>query len=379
MAKLPYSRVVNVTLSRKDRFAAKRGFGTPLFLTSVAKTGKVDATNLTKVYGSIDEVAADWATNDAFYIAASAAFGQNPRPLQIKAAYYDASTVISAATMKTALNAIYEFDPDWYWLGIEAALRDTVMVDGAIEWLDSRAKFGHFESNAAGTESSANTTVTAAKNKGTHERAAVFYSTKTAEYPAFALSAALGTFNFDDADSAYTAKFKKLIGITSEDKGSAVVQAVTGFTPAIGQATATGHCANMYVNIGGQDFVVEGSTLTPNVFIDEIHASDWIIARTEEEMLGVLLNNARVPFDNSGMEMLASAARTVMRQAERAGLIAQDLDENGDYAPAVTITVPSVFDVPASQRNARIAPAIAVTFRYAGAVHYTTVNYTMTF
>jgi hypothetical protein len=38
-----------------------------------------------------------------------------------------------------------------------------------------------------------------------------------------------------------------------------------------------------------------------------------------------------------------------------------------------------VFDVPEAQRKARIAPAIAVRFRYAGAVHYTTINYTMTF
>jgi hypothetical protein len=38
-----------------------------------------------------------------------------------------------------------------------------------------------------------------------------------------------------------------------------------------------------------------------------------------------------------------------------------------------------VFDVPASQRKARIAPAIGVRFRYSGAVHYTTINYRMTF
>jgi hypothetical protein len=41
----------------------------------------------------------------------------------------------------------------------------------------------------------------------------------------------------------------------------------------------------------------------------------------------------------------------------------------------VIITVPSVFDVPESQRKARIAPAIAVEFRYAGAVHYAKVEY----
>jgi len=38
-----------------------------------------------------------------------------------------------------------------------------------------------------------------------------------------------------------------------------------------------------------------------------------------------------------------------------------------------------VFSVPESQRKARIAPEIKVTFRYAGAVHYTTINYRMTF
>ena len=79
------------------------------------------------------------------------------------------------------------------------------------------------------------------------------------------------------------------------------------------------------------------------------------------------------------METLASAARTVMAQAFRAGIVADDVDENGDYKPAVDIVVPSVFDVSASQREARIAPAIAVTFRYAGAVHYATINFTMTF
>jgi hypothetical protein len=61
-----------------------------------------------------------------------------------------------------------------------------------------------------------------------------------------------------------------------------------------------------YINIGGRNFVVEGSTLTPNVFLDEIHATDWIIARTEEETLGILLNNSRIKFDDSGMQQIAS-------------------------------------------------------------------------
>jgi len=203
---------------------------------------------------------------------------------------------------------------------------------------------------------------------------------ETVAREAFALAAALGTRNFDEADSAYTAKFKKLQSVSAVNIGSAAIQAITGFTPQLGQDEAAGHMANTYIDIGGRDFVVEGTTLTANVFIDEIHATDWIIARTEEESLGILLNNDRVPFTDKGMEQLASAARTVMRQAFRAGIIADDLNPvTGLYEPSVVITVPSVFDVPESQRKARIAPEITVTFRYAGAVHFTTIHYKMTF
>jgi hypothetical protein len=63
MAKLPYSRVVNVSVSRNDNFPTRRGFGTQLILTHTAVAGKVDATTRTKLYASIDEVAADYPAN----------------------------------------------------------------------------------------------------------------------------------------------------------------------------------------------------------------------------------------------------------------------------------------------------------------------------
>jgi hypothetical protein len=380
MARLPYSRVVNVQLSRNDAFPSRRGFGVALYLTSTEKAGKLDSSHLTRVYGSMEEVAVDWTSTDDFYKAAEAAFSQNPRPIQVKAGYVPVDSAFDADAMKTALDAIYDADGDWYWLCVEAGLRDDASLDGLIEWIEAKNKLAILDSNDAGHEDVDNTTCISARHKGTVERSAVFYHTDAAEHCAFALAASLGTRNFDDANTAYTAKFKALKGVTPINKGSAAVQAITGFTPQLGQSETAGHMANTYIDIGGRDFVVEGSTLTANVFIDEIHATDWIIARTEEETLGILLNNDRVPFTDAGMEQIASAARTVMRQATRAGLIAQDLNpETGLYEPAVTITVPSVFDVPESQRKARIAPAIEVTFRYSGAVHYTTIAYRMTF
>lgn len=381
MAKLPYSRVVNVNLSRNEAFPSIRGFGVALFLTTTAKSGKVDATLRTKVYGSIDEVAADWSTTDEFYKAALEAFSQNPRPLQIKVGFMTfVANSGTAAQFKTELDAIAAYDNEWYWVTVEAPLRDKASLDGLIQWTEAQNKFAIIDSNDSATENAATSTSVAARNKNLYTRTAVFYHTDATEYGAYALAASLGTRNFDNADSAYTAKFKKLRGVAAINKGSSAVQAITGFTPALGQSSTAGHMANTLVDIGGQIFLAEGSTLTQNVFIDEIHATDWIIARTEEQTLGVLLNNERIPYTDAGMELLASGARTVMRIADRAGLIANDLDlATGLYAPAVTFSIPSVFDVPESQRKARIAPAIAITFRYSGAVHYTTINYRMTF
>ena len=381
MSKLPYSRVVNVTLTRTDAFPTRRGFGVALLLTNeVSATDGPDAADPTKMYSSMDEVDADYTPTQETYKAAEAAFSQNPRPLQIKIGFVAVTLPGDAASFKTELDKLYDYDGDWYWMGIIQPFRDTPALDGLIEWVEAKSKMAILDSNDPLMEDLDDTTSVAARHQGTVERTAIFYHTDPEEYAGYALAAYLGTYNFDQSESAYTAKFKRLKSVTPIDRGSAAVQIISGFVPEMGQSSDAGHMANTYIDIGDRDFVVEGSTLTPNVFIDEIHATDWIIFRTEEETLGVLLNNQRVPYTDYGMEILASGARTVMRMADRAGLIASDFNpETGDYEPAVEFFIPSVFDVPESQRVARIAPDIRVRFRYAGAVHYTTIHYTMTF
>ena len=382
MAKLPYSRVVKVNLSR-NAFVARRGFGIALFLSTVAVAGILDDTHRTKYYTSMDEIRADHLASTEVYKAALKAFSQNPRPIGIKVGFVDTPTGgLDATTIKDELDAIVNYDSDFYWIGHEASFRDTPtgVQHGIIEWTEASKRQAFLGSVTPDLKNAGNATNVAAVHKGNFERSSVHHLAVGDDYGDFAFAATLSTYNFDDANTAYTGKFKSLEGITPAEVNSSQLTAITGFVEEVGQSTVAGHCANAYIDIGDRNFTVEGSTLTPNVFIDEIHATDWIIARTEEEMLNVLLNNKRVPFDDSGMAILASAVELVMNQARRAGIIANDIDPvTGLYAPAVIITTPSVFDVPESQRKARIAPAITVEFRYAGAVHYAKVDYYMQF
>lgn len=474
MARLPYSRVVDVSLTRQDRFATATGFSVALIVQTEAVAGQVDASNRTKLYSDMTEVAVDFQPADPAYIAASAMFAQNPRPRQIKIGYRN-----TANSITSELDAIYAADPDFYWIGFTSEIRDTINQQLAADWAESKSVLMGLESNDVSTETAAavadktaTVTITIASpgvvswaghtlvngdqvrftttgalptgivagtlyyvvnqaagtfqisatlggtainttgtQSGTHtatspqyggsiaeyiesvgyDRSFVFYHTDAALYPALALMAYCATRDLDrgnllaaqrgdiNSGNAYTAKFKRLVGITVLDKGSAIIQAITGFVPGLGIDAAQGHRANTYVDIGGLPMVVEGS-VGSGAFIDEIHASDWIVARMREALLSTLANNARVPFTNPGVGILCNTVRGVMNRAVAAGIVAADFGaDDTEIVPEFTISVDRVENVPVSQRRNRIAPDIQVDFRYAGAIHYASASITLRF
>ncbi|HEV7258936.1 MAG TPA: DUF3383 family protein [Bosea sp. (in: a-proteobacteria)] len=474
MTRLPYSRVVDVSLTRQDRFATATGFSVALIVQTEAVAGILDASNRTKLYSDMTEVAVDFDAGDAAYKAASAMFAQNPRPRQIKIGYRNIANPIT-----TELDAIYSADPDWYWIGFTSEIRDTINQQLAADWAETHSVLMGLDSNDPSTETAAaepdktstvtmtianpgvvtwtghtlqngnqvrftttgalpsgltagtnyyvvnqatntfqisatlggSAITTTGTQSGTHtavspqyggsiaeyiesmgyDRSFVFYHTDATLYGALAMLAYAATRDLDrgnlvaaqrgdiNSGNAYTLKFKKLTGITVLNKGSAVVQAITGFVPGLGIDAAQGHRANTYVDIGGLPMVVEGS-VGSGAFIDEIHASDWIVARMREALLSTLANNPRVPMTNPGVAILCNTVRGVMNRAVAAGIVAAEFgDDDTEVVPEFTIAVDRVENIPASQRRNRIAPDIKVTFRYAGAIHYASASITLTF
>lgn len=377
---LPYSRVVDVTVTRQDRFATREGFGVLLLLISEEKTGVLDTTFRTKLYSTIQEVATDWSATSEPYKAASRLFQQSPRPKQMKMGYRDAT-----ADITDEMNAIVAFDPDWYWLTHTKELNDTSEQQELSDWAETQNILLGADSNDPDTEDLSNTTCIAyyAKNKG-YDRTAVFYHTNPDSYQAigaftYGARRNLDQGNFDraiqgdlDSGQAYTLKFKKIAGVEPLDKASSIVQIITGFVPDTGLNPAQGHLANTYVNIGGLNMIVEGN-VSSGAFIDEIHSLDWIRARIQEEVLSRLANNARIPYTNPGMAILIGGVNEALNRGVAAGIIAGDI-EDGEYKPEYTVSADRVENIPASQRRQRIAPDIQATFRYAGAFHYASVN-----
>jgi hypothetical protein len=387
VAKLPISRIVSVTVTRQDRFPTREGFGTPLILVplsfasdSDSASYPINATVRTKVYGSMEEVADDWDAADSAYQAMQVAFSQNPRPLQVKIGYIDLDSLGDANALTDELDAVYDYDGDWYWLLHTEQFRDLPSIDAIIEWTETKNKQFLTDSNDPLMVQKMDTTNVAARNKGgAYERTSVWWHNNPEKYLAIGAASWAARRNFDQVNTAYTLKFKRIATINDINLGSASVQAITGFVPELGLDPDEGHLANTYVNIGSLDMVVEGNTLS-GAFVDEIHTADWLIARTQESILAVLANNARVPYTNTGVHMIVAACEAVMQRAFVAGLIAdvEDVD-TGELLPAYDFEVERVEEIPEAQRRHRIAPDIRGTFRYAGALHYVTVHYTMRF
>lgn len=384
-ASLPYSRVVDVSVSRQDRFPTVEGFQTLLIVGVETKAGTLDATYRTKAYANMQEVAADFNSTTENYKAASFAFSRSPAPAQIKLGYR-----ISANALGTELDAIRAYDAGWYWLTFTKEVNDDLTKETAIAvWAEANNVIAGIGTNAAATETAAGTGTISAALKGVYQRTAGFYHTDANAYLAQSALAYGATRNLDrsnlilarqgriDSGQAYTLKFKQMPGVTPVSKGSAAVQAITGWIPSLGFDKTQGNLANTYVDIGGLNMLVEGNTYD-GTFIDDVHGIDWIRARTQESVLGVLANNPRIPYTDVGVGLLINEGIIPpMQRALAAGIVASQIDDNGDFRPEWEISVDRVANVPASQRKNRIAPDIKVNFRYAGAIHFVSVSMTV--
>lgn len=382
MARIPITRTVNVTLTRQDNFPTRENFQVALLLTPDAGTsGLVDGG--TKVYGSIQELSSFYAATTETYKAALAYFSQTPRPKQLKIGKRPA-TFATPPVIQTFLSTLENTDDNWYTLNTTSDLFDTPEMLQAAEWIEARNKMLFAGARSAGYKDKNNAAVVGppavpqvlgAAKKGLLDRTAIFWH--PTDYLGMAASAYLATTDFDAPRSHYTLKFKSFRNVLPVNETSATIQAITGFVPSSGMNSAEGHRSNTYHDQAGINILVEGQTL--KTFVDVIHGSDWIVARTAERLLGILANNRVVPYTNRGMNLLVSGIEEICGRAAIAGIIEPRYDETGTLRRPFDINVERVEAIPVEQRVNRIAPTISVVIRHSGAVHYVNTNILLTF
>lgn len=274
-------------------------------------------------------------------------------------------SAVSTEDVDDALNAIKVVDNEWYGLCLTSRSSGDQLLAAA--WIETERKvciLASTESAIINTTDSADTTSLAAVLKAAaYARTAVVYLGAAAtEYPDAALLGKILPFD----PGTYTAKFKTLASITADDLTST-------------QSTnARDKHANTDENIGSVNILREG-TVAEGEFIDVIIFVDWLQARIQESVYGILVNNKKIPYTEAGMGAVKAAITQPLQIGQnRGGISPTAFDTDNNQIGGFYIELPAFASIPAQDKAARLLDNVIFVAWLAGAIHAVNINGTVT-
>lgn len=342
--------IVEVNITRQTTSVAVAAFNVPLILSQFATNKTTTAFTRARVYGSVAEMASDgWTSSDAVYKIANAIFSQDPSVNKIVVGRKDSGD----ASIDAALNAIANENNDWYGVVVDQAM--VANFADVASWVETAKKFAIFwitDVNAYDASKStdlASVLMLANRNRS----AVVWHATPTggADYP----DAAWMGEGFPYEPGTSTWAYKTLNGVTPD-------------TLLASQETAlkNKNC-NYYTTVGGVSITQEGKVASGE-YIDIIIGTDWIEARLREAVYSALVNNRKIPYDDTGIAMIEGLVKGVLNEAASKGILQAD---------SIAVTVPKYADIPQADKLARKLPDVKFSALYQGAIHSVTINGTI--
>lgn len=342
--------IVEVNITRQTTSVAVAAFNVPLILSQFATSKTTTTFTRARVYGSVAEMASDgWASTDAVYKIANAIFSQNPSVNKIVVGRKDSGD----ASIDAALNAIANENNDWYGVVVDQAM--VANFADVASWVETAKKFAIFWiTDVNAYDASKSTDLASVLKLANRNRSAVVWHaipTGGADYP----DAAWMGEGFPYEPGTSTWAYKTLNGVTPD-------------TLLASQETALkGKNCNYYTTVGGVSITQEGKVASGE-YIDIIIGTDWIEARLREAVYSALVNNRKIPYDDTGIAMIEGLVKGVLNEAASKGILQAD---------SIAVTVPKYADIPQADKLARKLPDVKFSALYQGAIHSVTINGTI--
>lgn len=344
---MPLNNIVDVQIDRQTASITRVGFGTLLIVLEFS-TGS-EPTDRVKEFASAQAVADDTEWSSASAIA-TAAFSGEFKPQSIKLAYKLDTEDYDAAL----LGNIRDADDDWYAIAIDSATQADIEAIAA----EIEATYKLFlarTADAAVLDPGDDTDVGSVLLSNRYSRTALIYHSDAAtEYPEVTWGGSILPFN----PGSVTWAFKALPGIPGETFTAGAISALEAKR------------VTRYEAVGGLPVTVGGYTSDSGAFVDVIRGLDWLRQRMAEDLFNRLANVPKVPYTNAGIASIEEIVRNRLQIAVANDVIADD--EN------LSVTVPLVSQVQASDRSERLLPGVEFTARLAGAIHEIVVRGTAT-
>jgi hypothetical protein len=417
------SDVVSVVITDQSTAISTASFAVPLVLAT-----HTNFPERTRVYNSITEVGADFATTDKAYIMARQAFGQNsvigapPPYVVIGRRQVDSVVYTPTAADNTLYSVTLNGVPFTFTSGTAATA--TTIVTGLKAAIGTPAGV-----TVAGT-ATLNLTPTTLPWSVKASANMVAVNTTTETYPAalaavdaendvwYCLTADTQVVAEQEALSDVIQAMEKIYGLSSPD----AVAPTTGITDigykleaknaertfGVWSATAATEFPelawigsqlavtpgandwdykqavnvtrsilsatqmtnlrnkgwNFYRRKGGVDIFQDGNMFS-GAYIDVAIGKDWLRARLQEGVYFRIINSLKIPMTDPGLLIVENEIRAVLSLAESNGLI-----DSG-----WTVTTPPVLSIPATLRAQRAAGVFVIRARLQGSVRSVAINF----
>lgn len=339
--------IVSVSITNGTITVQQTSFGIPAIIAEFA-TGKTSTafTRLRSYSSAADLVADGWATTDPVYAAVMAALSQSPAVKYVYVGRRDATD----ADWETALNAIQLEGDGWYGLTIIPIGTTTDAITAELlqvaAWVESQKKVSILETNDANVLLSSSTTDAASQLKALkYKRTLCLYraASHAGEYAAAAWLGKVLPYTPGAANWAY----KTLSGVTAD--GINVSQ----------KLVAQSKRANTYSTIAGVD-VTEQGVVGSGEFADVTEGLDWVESNLQTTVFAALASQAKIAYDDGGIEAVANLVLSVLRKAASMGILQGD---------SITVTVPEYADIATADKTARNLPDVKFTALVEGAIN----------
>lgn len=361
----PYTRFIDVAITKQTALLSAAGFGTPILLTDDVTI--ITTATRVKEYLSLPAVETDYADTTDEYKAARAYFSQEAsnkrQPEKLLIGVWDKAGL---ETITDALQAIIDKNNEWYAMGITASLRtDEANLELLAEQIEGMRKVALFDSNNPNNLilDDATTLLYKLKNKETsgYKRSMVTHHDDVTKYPSWAI---MGEFLPIEAGKSQMA-YHILAG--AEDGAD--------FIPAsdingVQLDNLLANNGNTTVGLAGQVFFYAG-TMTGGKNIDRegewfdiIRSIDFLQARTEEGLLSLILEKSnagsKIPYTDAGIAMVQNRLSKLL---ETFGV-----DQGILVEGTIDISVPKRSETTTADRDDRILRDVDFTAELAGAI-----------
>lgn len=331
--------------------------GTNAATTSSDMFGKVliICTNKDHAYTEYDVsndltlLASDFASSTTVYDLADIFTQQVPRPKTIAVFGKDlTASSTKPADLTTALNTLITSENDWYRICLDD--QTEALITAVSTWTESNKKMFYTQFS--------NTTFTT--DFTAKDRTVLAYKADSDRLDIAMLGEAVtrvpGSFGW---------KYRNLIGVTADH-----IDTTT-------QATILGKNMNMYLtkfkqNQQATDCMNSG-LVASGKHIDQIESRDWVQNRITQEIAKLLINTEKVPYDDTGIQLVVKAIQNALDDATANSIIAK---KNGSSAGDYSITYPKVADISTTYKTQR--KLVGISFQYVELPSIETVTVTGT-